>query len=36
MKMANNLTAEKDGTVSAILVKEGDSVMEGTALVAFE
>jgi biotin carboxyl carrier protein len=36
MKMANNLTAEKDGTVSAILVKEGDSVMEGTVLVAFE
>lgn|SRR5574344_227471 len=35
MKMANNLTAEKDGTVSAVLVKEGDSVMEGTALVAF-
>jgi glutaconyl-CoA/methylmalonyl-CoA decarboxylase subunit gamma len=35
MKMANNLTAEKDGTVSTILVKEGDSVMEGTALVAF-
>lgn len=35
MKMANNLTAEKDGTVSGILVKEGDSVMEGTPLVAF-
>jgi biotin carboxyl carrier protein len=35
MKMANNLTAERDGTVSAILVKVGDSVMEDTALVAF-
>jgi biotin carboxyl carrier protein len=35
MKMANNLVAEADGVVSAVLVKEGDSVMEDTPLVAF-
>ena len=28
MKMANNLTAEKDGKVTAICVKVGESVME--------
>ena len=33
MKMQNNIEAENDGTVTAILVKQGDSVMEGTALV---
>lgn len=36
MKMANNLTAEKDGTVTAILVGAGESVMEDTPLVVIE
>ena len=36
MKMANNLDAETDGKVTAILVKEGDSVMEDTPLVVIE
>ncbi len=36
MKMANNLEAENDGMVTAVLVKEGDSVMEDTPLVVIE
>ena len=36
MKMDNNLTAEKDGKVKAILVEEGDVVKENTPLVTFE
>lgn len=36
MKMANNLTAEKDGKVTAICVKIGESVMEDDALVVIE
>lgn len=36
MKMANNLTAEKDGKVSAICVSVGQSVMEDEALVVIE
>ena len=36
MKMANNLTAEKDGTVTAVLVGTGESVMEDTPLVVIE
>ena len=36
MKMANNLESEKAGTVKAVLVKEGDSVMEDTPLVVVE
>ena len=36
MKMANNLTAEKDGTVTAVLVAAGESVMEDTPLVVIE
>ncbi len=36
MKMANNLDAEKGGKVTAILVKEGESVMEDTPLVVIE
>ena len=36
MKMANNLEAENDGKVTAVLVKEGDSVMEDTPLVVIE
>lgn len=36
MKMDNNLTAEKDGKVKAILVVEGKTVKENTPLVTFE
>lgn len=36
MKMANNLEAEKAGKVTAILVSEGESVMEDTPLVVIE
>lgn len=36
MKMANNLEAEKGGKVTAILVQEGESVMEDTPLVVIE
>ena len=36
MKMANNLDAERSGKVTAILVNEGDSVMEDTPLVVIE
>lgn len=36
MKMNNNLTAEKDGKVKAILVSEGEAVKENTPLVTFE
>ena len=36
MKMANNLDAEKDGKVTAILVQPGESVMEDTPLVIVE
>ena len=36
MKMANNLEAENSGKVTAVLVKEGDSVMEDTPLVVIE
>ena len=33
MKMQNNIEAEVSGTVSSVLVKEGDTVMEGDALI---
>ena len=33
MKMANDIAAEWDGTVKAVLVSEGASVMNGDALV---
>jgi len=33
MKMENNINADSDGVVSAIPVKQGDSVLEGTDLV---
>ncbi len=33
MKMENNIMADKDGTVSSILVNKGDSVLEGAELV---
>jgi len=36
MKMANNLTAEKAGKVTAICVGVGESVMEDDALVVIE
>ena len=36
MKMANNLEAEKDGTVTAICVQQGASVMEDSPLVVIE
>lgn len=36
MKMANNLEAEKDGTVTAICVKQGENVMEDAPLVVIE
>lgn len=36
MKMANNLDTEKAGKVTAILVKEGESVMEDTPLVVID
>ena len=36
MKMANNLTAEKDGKVTAILVKSGQSVMEDDPLICIQ
>ncbi len=36
MKMANNLDAERDGTVTAICVKVGESVMEEAPLVVVE
>ena len=36
MKMANNLDAEKGGKVTAVLVQEGESVMEDTPLVVIE
>ncbi len=33
MKMENNINADKEGTVTAIKVNKGDSVLEGTDLV---
>ena len=36
MKMANNIEAEKSGKVTAICVKQGESVMEDTPLVVIE
>ena len=32
MKMQNNIEAENDGEITSVLVKQGDSVMEGTVL----
>lgn len=34
MKMENEISAPKDGTVSAILVHKGDSVLEGAPIVS--
>ena len=36
MKMANNLEAEKDGKVTAICVKTGESVLKDSPLVVIE
>ena len=36
MKMENNINAHKDGKISEIKVKQGDSVLEGTDLVIIE
>lgn len=36
MKMANNIVAEKSGTVTAICVKQGENVMEDAPLVVIE
>lgn len=36
MKMENSIVADRDGKVSAINVKNGDSVLEGTDLVIIE
>ena len=33
MKMQNNIEAEGSGTVTAVLVNKGDTVMEGDALI---
>ena len=33
MKMQNNIEAEQSGQVTAILVKPGDTVMEGAVLM---
>ncbi|NLI37053.1 MAG: acetyl-CoA carboxylase biotin carboxyl carrier protein subunit [Bacteroidales bacterium] len=33
MKMENNINADKEGTVTAIKVNKGDSVLEGTDLI---
>ncbi len=33
MKMQNNIEADCDGQVTSVLVKQGDSVMEGTPLL---
>ena len=36
MKMANNIEAEKSGKVTAVCVKQGESVMEDIPLVVIE
>lgn len=36
MKMENNITAESDGTVTAVCVNPGDSVLEGTILLTID
>lgn len=36
MKMENNITADSNGTIKAILCKEGDQVQSGQALVELD
>ena len=33
MKMENNITADRDGTITEILVNKGDSILEGASLI---
>lgn len=35
MKMENEIQAESDGTVTAVNVAQGDSVLEGTAIILY-
>ncbi len=34
MKMENNIDADRDGTVTAVQVRKGDSVLEGDVLIS--
>lgn len=36
MKMENSIKADRDGKITAINVKQGDSVLEGTVLITIE
>ena len=36
MKMENDILASKDGTVTAIHVSKGDSVLEGASIISIE
>ena len=36
MKMENNLTSDREGTVKAVKVKVGDAVLEGDVLIEIE
>lgn len=36
MKMENNLTADREGTIKNIKVKEGDTILEGDTLIEIE
>ncbi len=36
MKMENNLTADREGTIKSIKVKEGDTILEGDVLIEIE
>jgi biotin carboxyl carrier protein len=36
MKMENNLTADREGTIKSIKVKEGDTILEGDTLIEIE
>ncbi len=36
MKMENTISATKDGTVTAVLVEEGDSVQHGQTMIEID
>ena len=36
MKMENNLTADREGTIKSIKVKAGDTILEGDTLIEIE
>jgi len=36
MKMENNLTADREGTIKSIKVKPGDTILEGDTLIEIE